>query len=354
MSFQVQLTPSGRRFTVEPGESVLAAALRQGLVLPYGCRAGSCGSCLATLVAGRIEYQGPPPPALTPEDLQAGRVLPCQAHPQTDLTLEVREVAAAQLAIKNLPARVETITPLTHDTLRLRLKLPASERLQFLAGQYIEVLLKDGRRRGFSLANAPHDDALIELHIRLIPGGEFTEYVFREMRPKALLRIEGPLGTFFLREDSPRPVILMGGGTGFAPLKGLLEHAFHVGLDRPLHLFWGVRARRDLYLQGLIGQWCVRHPNFRYTPVLSEPVPEDAWSGETGLVMNAVTRAYPDLRGHDIYMSGPPAMCTAARARFLALGLPVEQMFSDAFEFAAETRAQTQTQSRPRPQPDAP
>ncbi|MFP5506471.1 MAG: CDP-6-deoxy-delta-3,4-glucoseen reductase [Gammaproteobacteria bacterium] len=340
MSFHVQLKPSGRRFTVEPGETVLAAALRQGLVLPYGCRAGACGTCMATLLAGRIGYAGPTPSALEAEDISAGRVLVCQAIPETDLILEAREIAtAADIEIKNLPARVEDIAPLTHDIMRLRLRLPASERLQFLAGQYLEILLKDGRRRGFSLANAPHDDAFIELHIRLIPGGHFTEYVFQEMKPKAMLRIEGPLGSYYLREDSPRPVILMGGGTGFAPLKGMLEHAFHTGFDRPLHLFWGVRAKRDLYMQELIEGWLARHPNFRYTPVLSEPEPGDAWTGETGLVMDAVARAYPDLSGHDVYMSGPPAMCEAARTRFHALGLPDEQMFSDAFEFAADTRA---------------
>jgi CDP-4-dehydro-6-deoxyglucose reductase, E3 len=233
MSFQVQLKPSGRRFTVETGETVLAAALRQGLVLPYGCRAGACGTCMATLVAGRIGYDGPTPAALEADDISAGKILVCQAIPQTDLILEAREiVTAADIEIKNLPARVEDIAPLTHDIMRLRLKLPSSERLQFLAGQYLEILLKDGRRRGFSIANAPHDDAYIELHIRLIPGGHFTQYVFQEMKPKAMLRIEGPLGSYYLREDSPRPVILMGGGTGFAPLKCMLEHAFHIGLDQ--------------------------------------------------------------------------------------------------------------------------
>jgi CDP-4-dehydro-6-deoxyglucose reductase len=220
--------------------------------------------------------------------------------------------------------------------MRLRLKLPDSERMQFLAGQYIEILLKDGRRRAFSIANAPHDDAYIELHIRLVPGGEFTHQVFEALKPKAMLRIEGPLGSHFLREDSSRPVILMGGGTGFAPLKGMLEHAFHSGIERPLHLFWGVRARRDLYMQALIQAWLTQYPNFHYTPVLSEPAADDQWDGETGLVMDSVARAYPDLSGHDVYMSGPPAMCDAARERFLTLGLPLEQMFSDAFDFGAD------------------
>lgn len=339
MPFQVQLQPSGRQFSVEPGETVLAAALRQGLMLPYGCRAGLCGTCMATLRAGRVGYGDEMPLALEPDDIAAHKILVCQALPETDLVLESRELArAGEIPIKNLPARVQDIEALTHDIMRLRLKLPDSERLQFLAGQYIEILLKDGRRRAFSMANAPHDDAFIELHIRLVPGGEFTHTVFEEMKPKAMLRIEGPLGAYYLREDSAWPVILMGGGTGFAPLKGMLEHAFHSGMERPLHLFWGVRAHRDLYMQELIQDWLAAHPNFRYTPVLSEPTPDDHWDGETGLVMDAVARAYPELGGHDIYMSGPPPMCDAGRTRFLEHGAPIERMFSDAFEFAADTR----------------
>lgn len=339
MSFLIQLQPSGREFRVEPGESILAAALRQGIRLPYGCRVGSCGSCMAILRAGRIHYDGPDPVGLDAEDAAANRVLICQALAQSDLVLEARELAhAGDISIKNLPARVQDFEPLTHDIMRVRLQLPASERLQFLAGQYIEILLKDGRRRGFSIANAPHDDDFIELHIRLVPGGEFTRYVFEELKPKTLLRIEGPLGSYYLREESARPALLIGGGTGFAPIKGMLEHAFHSGSTRPLHLFWGVRTRQDLYMQDRIAGWLAARPNFRYTPVLSEPTAADAWDGETGTVVEAVQRAYPDLAAFDIYMSGPPPMCDAARERFLALGVPIGQMYSDAFEFAADTR----------------
>ena len=346
MSFQVHLKPSGRVFAVAAGETLLAAALRQGIFLAYGCRSGACGSCAAKLLAGRVSYPGPRPVALEPEAAASGEVLVCQACADTDVVLAAREmVTPGDIQVKNLPARVADIEPLTHDVMRLRLKLPASERLQFLAGQYIEILLKDGRRRGFSIANAPHDDAFIELHIRLVPGGHFTEYVFREMKPKAMLRIEGPLGSYYLREDSPRPMILMGGGTGFAPLKSMIEHAFRIGLDRPLHLFWGVRARQDLYMRERIQAWLAQHPGFRYTPVLSEPSGDDPWAGETGPVVDAVERAYPDLSGHDVYMSGPPAMCDAARLHFLARGLPPDQMFSDAFEFAPDTREKAATPS---------
>ncbi len=339
MPFQVKLQPSGHHFSVEAGETVLAAAVRQGVMLPYGCRVGRCGTCMASLLSGRISYGDAVPLGLEPDDIAANRILVCRAIPETDLIMESRElVRAADIPIKNLPARVQDMAPLTHDIMRLRLKLPDSDRLQFMAGQYIEILLKDGRRRAFSIANAPHDDEFLELHIRLIPGGEFTHTVFEEMKPKAMLRIEGPLGTYYLREDSPRPVILMGGGTGFAPLKGMLEHAFSVGIERPLHLFWGVRAQRDFYMLDLIDSWRTQHPNFHFTPVLSEPAAGDDWQGETGLVMDAVARAYPDLREHEVYMSGPPPMCDAARQLFIEHHLPLQQMFSDAFEFGADVR----------------
>jgi CDP-4-dehydro-6-deoxyglucose reductase len=336
MSIRVTIRSSGHTFTVNPGESVLDAALRQGIVLPYGCRNGACGSCLGTVVSGTVRYDGEPPPALSEADAAAGRALFCQARPGGDLTIDVREVDAARdIEIKTLPCRVEKLEHLAHDVIRIYLKLPATERLQFLAGQYIEFLIRDHEPRAFSIANPPHDDTFVELHIRYVEGGLFTDQVFHHMREKALLRIKGPLGTFFLREDSERPVILIGGGTGFAPLKGILEHAFEIGITRPLHLFRGVRARRDLYLEELPRRWLREHANFRYTPVLSEPQAGDDWQGETGLVTDAVTRHYPDLSGHEIYMSGPPVMVESGHRLFRQHGLDESRFFSDAFEYAA-------------------
>jgi CDP-4-dehydro-6-deoxyglucose reductase len=321
---------------VDAGESVLDAALRQGIILPYGCRNGACGSCMGSVVEGTVRYEDGNPPALDDDDAAAGRALFCQAHADTDLIIQVREVDAARdIDIKTLPCRVEKLEHLAHDVIRIYLKMPATERLQFLAGQYIDILLKDHEPRSFSIANAPHDDEFIELHIRYVEGGLFTDRVFHHMQEKTLLRIRGPLGTFFLREDSGRPIVLIGGGTGFAPLKGILEHAFEIGVERPMHLFWGVRARRDLYLDGLPRRFEQEHPNFRYTPVLSEPQPEDEWRGETGFVSDAVVRAIPDLSGHDVYMSGPPVMVETGHALFMQHGLDETRFFSDAFEYAA-------------------
>jgi CDP-4-dehydro-6-deoxyglucose reductase len=251
----------------------------------------------------------------------------------TDIVLQVAEVKCiAELEVRILPCRVERKELLSPDVVRLYLKLPEGQRLHFLAGQYLEFILRDGRRRAFSIANAPHDDATIELHIRHVPGGEFTDFVFSRLQERAILRIQGPLGTFTLREDSDRPLLLIGGGTGFAPLKGMIEHAFHQGIERPMHLYWGARTQRDLYLPELTLGWERTHPNFSYTPVLSEPVPD--WTGRIGLVHAAVVADYPDLSGFDVYLSGPPAMVAAGRCAFAACGLGTDQLFSDAFEYA--------------------
>lgn len=334
MSLKVTVPATGHEFDVEPDETVLDAALRQGIGLPYGCRNGACGKCAGELISGEISYaQELSGQAL--EQQQQGKTLFCQACPQTDVEISVREISTGRdIEIKTLPCRVESMELLTHDIMKLELKLPETERLQFLAGQYIEFLLKNGKRRAFSIANAPHDDEFIELHIRHVPDGHFGDYVFDGMKVKELLRLEGPLGSFYLREESDRPIILMGGGTGFAPLKGMLEHAFHIGLDRPIHLFCGVRALRDLYMDDMAKGWLKQHANLKYTPVLSEPADEDNWQGETGFVHDAIINEYPDLSGYDVYMSGPPPMIKAGMDAFYAHGLPESQIYSDSFEYS--------------------
>jgi len=336
MAYTVTIQSSGHRFQVEDDESVLDAALRQGIILPYGCRNGACGSCMGTVAAGAVKYPDGTPLALGEQDAAANRALFCQARPVSDLSIVVREVDAARdIEVRTFPCRVEKLEHLAHDVIRVFLRLPASDRMQFLAGQYIDVLIQGHEPRAFSIANAPHADEFIELHIRFVEGGLFTDQVFHSMREKAMWRIRGPLGTFFLREDSDRPAVLIGGGTGFAPIKGMLEHAFESGLDKPLHLFRGVRARRDLYLDALPQQWLQEHPNFRYTPVLSEPRDGDDWSGATGYVTDEVLRAYADLSGHDVYMSGPPVMVHTGHDLFMQHGLDESRFFSDAFEYAA-------------------
>jgi CDP-4-dehydro-6-deoxyglucose reductase len=312
--------------------------LRHGFALPYGCRNGACGSCKGRLLSGEVDHGSTRPSALTEQDEAQGYALFCQAVPLTDLSIEVREIGAAKdIVVKTLPCRVMEKRLLAEDVAELKLKLPASERLQFLAGQYIDVLLKDGRRRSFSLANPPHHDEFLELHVRHVPGGYFTDHVFHDMKEKALLRIEGPLGSFFLREESDRPIILVGGGTGFAPLKGILEHAFEIGIDRPMHLYWGARAKADLYLDALPRAWAEQHSGFQYTPVLSDPATGDDWPGRIGFVHEAVAADHPDLSGYEVYMSGPPPMIDSAKRAFAERGLPEEQLFYDSFEYGSDT-----------------
>lgn len=337
MTFKVTVQPSGHTFWAEANEAILEAGLRQGVALPYGCRGGVCGSCAATVLSGQVHYPFGEPQGLAPYDEERGKAFLCMAAAMSDVELDAPRVGSEpDIEIKALPVRVEKLRKLAADVMELTLKLPASERLRFRAGQYIDILLKDGKRRGFSLANAPFNDQFLELHIRHVPGGYFTSHVFNEMKEKALLRIEGPLGSFYLRE-SERPLILMGGGTGFAPLKGMLEQMMAQGLDKPVHLYWGVRAKADLYMDSVVRSWVSRHPLLTYVPVLSEPLPEDAWAGRTGWVHDAVARDFPDLSGHDVYLSGPPPMVNAAQTAFLAQGLPEAQLFYDSFEYSPDT-----------------
>ena len=336
MAFKVKVQPSGHEFEVEADETILDAAMRQSIELPYGCRSGVCGSCVGTIISGQVSYEDLPN-ALTDEMINENKALFRGAQAISDLEIRVDEIDdIAGIEIKNLRCRVEAKDQLCHDVISLKLKLAGDERLQFHAGQYIEFILEDGKRRAFSIANAPHEDELIELHIRHIAGGVFTDLLFDEMPDKSMLRIEGPLGSFFLREDSERPIIFVGGGTGFGPIKAMIEHAIYVGLKRPIHVFMGVRALRDLYMSDLVKGW--QDEGVEFTPILSEPMEEDNWQGETGYVHEAVAKAYSDLSEFDIYMCGPPPMVTAAVELFSRQGAPVTQMYSDAFEYSKDAQ----------------
>ena len=335
MSFKIRIESSGHEFTAEEKETVLAAALRQGVTLAYSCRNGDCGTCKGKVITGRIDYGTYDDKALSQAEQGSGAALFCQAVPLSDLVIEAKEISAAKdIPIRIMPCRVMKLEKLAHDVMRLWLKLAEGQRLQFLAGQYIDILLSGNKRRSFSLATAPHADEMLQLHIRHVPGGLFSEQVFTTMKERDLLRFQGPLGTFFLREDSDRPIILVAGGTGFAPIKGMLEHAFAQGIQRPLHLYWGARARRDLYLHDLPQAWAKEYRHFKFTPVLSEPAPEDRWNGGTGWVHQAVVADHPDLSRHEVYASGPPPMIAAFKQAVTAHGLPADRLYYDSFEHA--------------------
>lgn len=333
MTNRVKIETSGHEFSVNDGESVLDAAIRQGVHLPYGCRNGKCGKCMGKVVQGEVKYSSDPS-ALSSADKATGMALFCQAQATSDLVIESRENETAKnIPVVKLPCRLEALEKLNHDVMYLKLKLPETQRMEFLAGQYIDFLLSDGKHRSFSIANAPHNDEHIELHIRLITEGKFTTGVFADMTVKEMFRIEGPHGNFYIRESSKKPMIFMAGGTGFAPIKGMVEHALHIGLERPIHIYWGARASEDLYMDTEAQKFTKLNPLIRYSPVLSNPVESDNWQGRTGWVHEAILQDYPDLSGHEVYAAGPPAMVYAAKDSFEAAGLAEENYISDAFEF---------------------
>ena len=333
MSFSITIKPSGHQFSADENETVLEAALKQSITLPYSCRDGVCGACKGKVVEGTVDYGKYQASTLNAAEKAAGMALFCCAKPKSDLVIECREVSTLNdIPVKLLPTRVHKLVKLADDVMVIYLKLPASERLQFLAGQYIDILQKTGKPRSFSLANAPHNDEFLELHIRNIVGGSFTHHVFTEMKERDILRIKGPLGTFFLREDSDKPIIFVASGTGFAPIKGIIEHALYIGIKRPMHFYWGARKLADLYMLDKAKKW--ESLGIKFTPVLSDALPEDNWKGRTGFVHKAVMEDYADLSGHQVYACGAPVVVEAAHTDYTTQRkLPNEEFFSDAFTF---------------------
>ena len=344
--FRITIEPSRHTFTVPEGDTVLKAALDAGFVLPYGCRDGACGSCKGKLLEGNIDYGKYQASALSEQDRRMGYALFCCARPKSDLTIECKEISALKdVQVRQLPCRVQKIDRPAPDVAVVTLKLPANDRLQFLAGQYLDFMLKDGRRRSFSIATPPHavsELGELELHMRHMPGGHFTDYVFSSMKEREILRFEAPLGTFFLREDSGKPIVLVASGTGFAPIKAIIEHAFHRGMDaqRPMVLYWGARAKCDLYFDELPRHWTEAHPQFKYVPVLSDALADDHWKGRSGLVHQAVMEDFSDLAAYQVYACGNPLMIDAAKRDFISqCGLPEEEFFADSFTIATESEA---------------
>jgi len=338
MTFQVLVNPSGRQFSCDAGESILAAAIRAGVGLPYGCKNGACGSCKGKLVSGQAEIGAHQERALSAAEREAGQILFCCAMPQSDVVIEAREVlGVGDFPIKKLPSRVAKLERATDDVMILSLQLPATERMQFKAGQYIEFLLKDGKRRAYSMATAPHSDELLALHIRHMPGGLFTDQVFGTLKEKDILRFEGPLGTFFLREDSEKHIVMLASGTGFAPIKAMIDHWAHQESTRPITLYWGGRRPSDLYMNALCEEWAKTLPNFRYIPVISDALPEDNWTGRTGFVHKAVMQDLQNLSNDQVYACGAPIMVESAQRDFIAeCQLPNEEFFADSFTSEAD------------------
>jgi CDP-4-dehydro-6-deoxyglucose reductase, E3 len=344
MSFTITVQPAARSFVVEADEAVLAAAIRQGVGMPYGCRDGACGSCKCKLLEGQVVHGPHQLKALSLEEEQAGFMLACCALPQSDCVIEARSVpGAGEFPILKMPSRVMTLQRAAPDVVVMTLQLPANQNFQYRAGQYVEFILRDGSRRSYSMANAPHTLAsppAIELHLRHMPGGKFTDTVFSTMKERDILRMEGPLGSFFLREDSDKPMVLLASGTGFAPIKAIIEHLQHKGISRPATLYWGGRRPQDLYLHDWCLQMAQQMPSLRYVPVVSDATADDAWAGRTGFVHRAVMQDLPDLSGHQVYACGAPIVVDSAQRDFVqSCGLPADEFFADSFTSEADKHA---------------
>ena len=349
MSFQITIQPAARSFVVERDEAILPAAIRHGVGLPYGCRDGACGSCKSKLVEGRVIHGAHQLKALSVAEEEAGFILTCCATPQSDCVVEARSVpGAGEFPVLKMPSRVLSMARPAPDVAVLHLQLPANQNLQYRAGQYVEFILRDGARRSYSMANAPHTVSVagsppaIELHLRHMPGGKFTDHVFSAMKDKDILRMEGPFGSFFLREDSTKPIILLASGTGFAPIKAIIQHMQHKAVQRPAVLYWGCRREADLYQHDWCEQAASEMPRLRYVPVLSEPTRGGGWTGRTGFVHAAVMADWPDLSGHQVYACGAPVMVESAQRDFVHLcGLPADEFYADSFTSEADKHGPT-------------
>lgn len=337
MTFQITVQPSGHQFACDADETVLAAAMRAGVGLPYGCKNGACSSCKGKVVSGDITHKPHQRRALTEEEEAAGMSLFCCAIPHSDLVIAAREVAGSgDFPVKKMPSRVTTLEKMAPDVIVMTLQLPANEVLDYRAGQYIEFLLRDGKRRSYSMASAPGSGP-ITLHIRHMPGGLFTDQVFGTMKERDILRFEGPLGTFFVREESDKPMVLLASGTGFAPIKAIVEQMQAAGSQRRMVLYWGGRRPRDLYMHALCEQWASEMPNFTYVPVVSDALDDDGWTGRTGYVHQAVVADLPDLSGWQVYACGAPIVVESAKRDFVArCGLPEDEFYADAFTTEAD------------------
>jgi CDP-4-dehydro-6-deoxyglucose reductase len=336
----VRIEPHGRTLRALASQSVLDAALAAGLNLPHSCKSGHCGSCRARLLAGDFRYPGARPLGISAEEERSGYLLLCQARAHSDLTVEARLIASvADVEIKTLPCRIERLRPLAADVMQVMLRLPAVERLRFHPGQYLDILLPGGRRRSFSIASPPHDSELLELHVRRVRGGGFTERLFDAagaLTVGSLLRIEGPVGQFSYRHGT-LPVLMIAGGTGFAPLKSMLRHVLESGIRRDIGFYWGARHERDLYEEARVLEWVRRYPQLKFTAVLSEASAAEAAHRRVGLVHAVVLADHPQLAGFEVYAAGPPAMIEAIRAGFPRQGLPAERLYFDSFDYAPDS-----------------
>jgi CDP-4-dehydro-6-deoxyglucose reductase len=301
-------------------------------MMPYSCRAGVCRTCRGTILEGKVDYGQVHETYLPESDKAKGYALLCQAKPLSDLVIEVHEVKGVRP--RTIPCRVEKLDKPAPDVAVIGLRLPMNENFRFLAGQYIDFLLKDGKRRSYSLGVPPDPAGLtaLEIHVRHTPGGVFTDHVFSKLKVRDLLRFEGPLGSFYLREDSEKPIVMLASGTGFAPIKAICEYALERKVSRPITLYWGGRLKRDLYMLELASAW----PHVKFVPVLSD----EKWHGRMGFVHRAVMEDFPDMSAVQVYACGAPIVVESARRDFIQqCRLPENEFYADSFLTEADKAA---------------
>ena len=337
MAFHINVQPSGREFEVLEGETILEAGIRQSINLPYGCKDGACGSCKCKAVSGSVAHKPYQDKAMSEQELADGYILTCRATPQSDLVLESRQVTHADaFPARKMPCRVTQLNKLSHDVMEVTLQLPAKAPFQFHAGQYIDFILADGQRRSYSIATAPFtlnpDTPSVQLHIRHLPGGKFTDHVFGSMKEKEILRMEGPFGSFYIHDTSTGPIVFLASGTGFAPIKAMLEQMAETGLTRPISLYWGANRPADLYMHQWMQDFAAKHPQVSYIPVISNAQPEDTWDGLRGLALDVMLQQHPNMADYQLYACGAPAMVHAAQEKAIGQNqLPSDAFFADAF-----------------------
>jgi CDP-4-dehydro-6-deoxyglucose reductase, E3 len=337
-TFTITLRPSEKSFSCQAGKHILAAGAANGISLRFSCRSGVCRTCRARLIAGEVDYGSVNSNYLSEEDKAAGYVHLCCASPLSDCVFEASEYDLESPAAQ-YPVRVMKLNKLAADVMQIVVGFPPNEPLHYSAGQYLDVLLAGDVKRSYSIATAPIAEGLrqVELHVRHMAGGLFTDRVFETLKVKDLLRIEAPQGFFKLDEASDKPIIFIASGTGFAPIKAMVEYCLQKGIKRSMRLYWGGRKREDLYMSQLAASWASEHTHIKYIPVLSAATERCDWQGRVGLVHQAVLDDFSDLSKLQVYACGVPVMVDAARTDFTNLrGLPNDQFFADSFVSEAD------------------
>ncbi len=334
MSYTIKIHNTDISFTSTAEQPVLDAAHQADVLISYGCKNGLCGSCEAIIKQGEVIYPDGLPRGLTTDEQKQGKTLLCKAIANSDLTIEARiDKPNNQPPVRILPVKIQQKTQLANDVMQLQLQLPSTEEpFEFLAGQWLNFVMKDGRKRAFSIANIPNIQKQIEIHIRHIEGGIFTDFVFNQLKTGDILKIEGPQGSFYYHDDY-RDIIMVAGGTGFAPLKGIIEFLQQQKNKPNIHLYWGAKSKKDLYMHKKVKHW-QQQGLIKYTPVLSKPLNDDNWKGKTGYVHEAIIKDYHSLKDNVIYMAGPPAMIKVAKPAFLKQQARNKNIYFDSFEYS--------------------